>query len=182
MRASEAAQAPRVRCRRERGRPDAGTRRAERRRSRGAGPFAATAAPRRGARVHGHEDRPLPAARSRARRRAHHPQRRRPGHRRCNPLPLGLAAPARNRGGDRRDARRLRPARRFRGRVLAARSPPTARGPPGGSARSKTSRRPFADGLARLRTSPELARRDAIRGFVFNPEDGRLREVAARDE
>lgn len=40
----------------------------------------------------------------------------------------------------------------------------------------------LADGLARLRTSPELARRDAIRGFVFNPEDGRLREVAARDE
>jgi len=38
------------------------------------------------------------------------------------------------------------------------------------------------DGLARLRSSPELSRRDAIRGFVFNPEDGTLREVAPRAE
>jgi carbonic anhydrase len=34
------------------------------------------------------------------------------------------------------------------------------------------------DGLARLRSSDELARRDQIRGFVFDPETGRLREVA----
>lgn len=32
--------------------------------------------------------------------------------------------------------------------------------------------------LARLRTSPELPRRDHIRGFVFDPETGTLREVA----
>jgi carbonic anhydrase len=32
--------------------------------------------------------------------------------------------------------------------------------------------------LARLRTSPELPARDHIRGFVFDPEDGTLREVA----
>ena len=31
--------------------------------------------------------------------------------------------------------------------------------------------------LERLRTSPELPARDHIRGFVFNPEDGSLREV-----
>src|SRR3954454_2544276 len=31
--------------------------------------------------------------------------------------------------------------------------------------------------LARLRTSPELPHRDHIRGFVFDPEDGSLREV-----
>ena len=31
--------------------------------------------------------------------------------------------------------------------------------------------------LERLRTSPELPSRDHIRGFVFDPEDGTLREV-----
>jgi len=34
------------------------------------------------------------------------------------------------------------------------------------------------DSLARLRTSPELPHRDHVRGFVFNPENGALREVA----
>ena len=34
------------------------------------------------------------------------------------------------------------------------------------------------DSLARLRASPELPHRDQIRGFVFNPEDGTLREVS----
>jgi carbonic anhydrase len=33
--------------------------------------------------------------------------------------------------------------------------------------------------LARLRTSPELPSRDHIRGFVFDPETGALREVEA---
>lgn len=33
--------------------------------------------------------------------------------------------------------------------------------------------------LRRLRSSPELAAHDHIRGFVFDPEDGTLREVAA---
>jgi carbonic anhydrase len=33
--------------------------------------------------------------------------------------------------------------------------------------------------LARLRASPELPARDEIRGFVFDPETGRLREVDA---
>jgi carbonic anhydrase len=33
--------------------------------------------------------------------------------------------------------------------------------------------------LARLRTSPELPHRDHVRGFIFDPEDGSLREVAA---
>jgi carbonic anhydrase len=33
--------------------------------------------------------------------------------------------------------------------------------------------------LERLRTTPELAAHDHIRGFVFDPEDGSLREVAA---
>jgi carbonic anhydrase len=32
-------------------------------------------------------------------------------------------------------------------------------------------------GLTRLRSSPELPVRDRIRGFVFNPETGALREV-----
>ena len=32
--------------------------------------------------------------------------------------------------------------------------------------------------LERLRSLPELVARDHIRGFVFNPEDGSLREVA----
>jgi carbonic anhydrase len=31
--------------------------------------------------------------------------------------------------------------------------------------------------LSRLRQSPELPARDHVRGFVFNPEDGSLREV-----
>src|SRR5919107_5856804 len=31
--------------------------------------------------------------------------------------------------------------------------------------------------LARLRSAPELSARDHIRGFVFNPENGELREV-----
>jgi carbonic anhydrase len=34
------------------------------------------------------------------------------------------------------------------------------------------------DSLARLRAAPELPRREAIRGFVFDPESGRLREPA----
>src|SRR3954468_17043799 len=34
------------------------------------------------------------------------------------------------------------------------------------------------DSLARLRSSPELPHRDHVRGFVFNPENGALREVA----
>jgi carbonic anhydrase len=34
------------------------------------------------------------------------------------------------------------------------------------------------DGLDRLRSSPELPARDRIRGFVFDPESGSLREVA----
>src|SRR4051794_11691837 len=34
--------------------------------------------------------------------------------------------------------------------------------------------------LSRLRSSPELPSRDSIRGFVFNPEDGTLREVAGQ--
>jgi carbonic anhydrase len=33
--------------------------------------------------------------------------------------------------------------------------------------------------LAKLRASPELPCRDHIRGFVFDPEDGSLREVTA---
>jgi carbonic anhydrase len=32
--------------------------------------------------------------------------------------------------------------------------------------------------LARLRSSRELAARDHVRGFIFNPENGELREVA----
>ena len=32
--------------------------------------------------------------------------------------------------------------------------------------------------IERLRTSPELPNRDHVRGFVFDPEDGSLREVA----
>jgi carbonic anhydrase len=34
------------------------------------------------------------------------------------------------------------------------------------------------DSLARLRSAPELPSRDRIRGFVFDPESGRLREPA----
>jgi carbonic anhydrase len=37
----------------------------------------------------------------------------------------------------------------------------------------------LSNSLARLRTSPELPARDHIRGFVFDPENGTLREVAA---
>jgi carbonic anhydrase len=33
--------------------------------------------------------------------------------------------------------------------------------------------------LTRLRSSPELPARDHVRGFVFDPEDGTLREVEA---
>jgi carbonic anhydrase len=35
--------------------------------------------------------------------------------------------------------------------------------------------------IQRLRTSPELPHRDHVRGFVFDPEDGSLREVAPQD-
>jgi carbonic anhydrase len=39
------------------------------------------------------------------------------------------------------------------------------------------------DGLARLRSAPELPARDHVRGFVFDPETGALREVSgASDE
>jgi carbonic anhydrase len=34
------------------------------------------------------------------------------------------------------------------------------------------------DSLARLRSSLELPHRDHVRGFIFDPEDGSLREVA----
>jgi carbonic anhydrase len=33
------------------------------------------------------------------------------------------------------------------------------------------------EGLARLRSSPELIAKDAIRGFIFDPDTGALREV-----
>jgi carbonic anhydrase len=33
--------------------------------------------------------------------------------------------------------------------------------------------------LARLRSSPELPHREHIRGFIFDPEDGTLREIDA---
>jgi len=36
------------------------------------------------------------------------------------------------------------------------------------------------DGLTRLRSSPELPARDHIRGFIFDPETGELREVRAQ--
>jgi carbonic anhydrase len=36
----------------------------------------------------------------------------------------------------------------------------------------------MARGLERLRRSPELIAREKIRGFVFNPETGKLREVS----
>jgi carbonic anhydrase len=36
--------------------------------------------------------------------------------------------------------------------------------------------------LARLRTARELPHRDHIRGFVFDPEDGSLREVAGDEQ
>ena len=38
------------------------------------------------------------------------------------------------------------------------------------------------DGLARLRSSPELSARDQIRGFIFDPETGALREVVEPPE
>jgi carbonic anhydrase len=37
-------------------------------------------------------------------------------------------------------------------------------------------------GLDRLRSSPELTARDHVRGFVFDPESGSLREVGAAGE
>src|SRR3954451_11971484 len=39
---------------------------------------------------------------------------------------------------------------------------------------------PLRSGLARLRSAPELPARDHIRGFVFDPESGTLREVDAQ--
>jgi carbonic anhydrase len=33
--------------------------------------------------------------------------------------------------------------------------------------------------LARLRSAPELPHRDHVRGFIFDPEDGSLREIEA---
>ena len=38
------------------------------------------------------------------------------------------------------------------------------------------------DSLTRLRTTPELPVRDHVRGFVFDPEDGTLREIEAQPE
>jgi len=38
------------------------------------------------------------------------------------------------------------------------------------------------EGLARLRSSPELLARDQIRGFIFDPESGALREVEERKQ
>jgi carbonic anhydrase len=40
----------------------------------------------------------------------------------------------------------------------------------------------LTQGLARLRSSPELPARDAIRGFIFDPETGAIREVAQGPE
>jgi carbonic anhydrase len=37
----------------------------------------------------------------------------------------------------------------------------------------------LAQGLARLRSSPELPARDAIRGLIFDPESGTLEELGA---
>ena len=42
--------------------------------------------------------------------------------------------------------------------------------------------RTLGHSLERLRTSPELPARDHIRGFIFDPEDGTLREVEAEQD
>ena len=131
--------------------------------------------------LHGHAHRPLPHARAGARGRPHHPQRRRAGDRRRDPLAQRLPAPARHRGDRRRHARGLRPARRVRGRVRRSSSPPTACCRRGAWARSTTSRhaarqpRPAA-------LEPRAAARDHVRGFVFDPEPGRCARSTGSSE
>ena len=111
----------------------------------------------------------------RARRRAHHPQRRRPGHRRRDPLAERLPAAARHRGDRRRHARRLRAARRVRGRVRPG--PGQRRRPPDvAPGRLRRHRGGAAPGPRPPARSPELTARDHVRGFIFDPETGALRE------
>ena len=66
----------------------------------------------------------------------------------------------------------------LRGRLPPACSPTTASCRTGASAPSTTSKATLAASLERLRSARELPHRDHIRGFVFNPEDGTLREAA----
>ena len=99
--------------------------------------------------------------------------------RRRHPLAQRLAAAARHGGGRRDHAREVRPPRRVGGRVRAGSRARRSAAELDGSARSRTSRRRWGAGLARLRSSPELIAKDAIAGFIFDPETGVLRELAA---
>jgi aryl-alcohol dehydrogenase-like predicted oxidoreductase len=96
--------APRARARVGRGQRDAARRRDAargrhaRRGAGSAGPQPASAPQGGGAVVHGHAHRPVPDAGDRAWRRAHNPQRRGPGHRRCDPLAQRFPASAGHRG------------------------------------------------------------------------------------
>ena len=135
----------------------------------------ATAAQGGGARVHGHAHRPVPDARSGARRRAHHPQRRRPCHRRRDPLAERLPAPAGHAGDRRRHARGLRAARRLRGRVRAGAR--RRRRPAHLAARRLRGRRGGAAPEPRAAArEPGAVAREHIRGLRLRPRE----RVAAR--
>ena len=110
----------------------------------------------RRARLHGHAHRPLPDARPRARRRPHHPQRRRARHRRRDPLAERLPAPARDRGDRRRHARGLRPARRVGGRLRGRSWPRDGVLPSWRLGAFDDLEETLRHSLARLRSSPEL--------------------------
>ena len=106
------------------------------------------------------------------------PQRRRRRDRRRDPLAGDHPAPARHRGDRPDPPHRLRHAHVHRRRV-PRRHPgrhrhQARRGRP---SRSPTSTPTCAQSIGRIKASPFIPHTDAVRGFVFDVETGRLREV-----
>ena len=111
-------------------------------------------------------------------RRPRDPQRRRRGHRRRDPLAGDLPAAARHRGDHPHPPHRLRHADLHRRRRSSARSQDDAGIKPEWAAEA------FGDldedvrqSIARIKASPFIPRKDSVRGFVYEVETGRLREV-----
>ena len=137
------------------------------------------AAPAPGRRdVHGLAPERVRRARAPRRRGAHPAQRRRGDHRRRDPLARGLPAPPGHARGDAHPPHGLRHAGADRRRL--------PRRAPGGHAasrrRSRSSRSPTstptcASPILRVRRSPFLLHHDTVRGFVYDVDTHKLREV-----
>ena len=129
--------------------------------------------------LHGRAPARVRRARAPGGRRSRDPQRRRRGHRRRDPLAGDLPAAARHRGDHPHPPHRLRHAHVHRRRLQGVDRAATPAIKPGWAAEAFTD----LDGdvrqsIARVKASPFIPRKDSVRGFVYEVETGRLREVS----